>query len=81
MSIDYDQLNQGGQLDTLLSTLPYPLNKEEIIEYAETEMIQTQVVNALKRVLPKKEFTSAEDIQQSFQLVAQPQQSSQKPRY
>lgn len=81
MPIDYTQLNLDGQLDLLLNDLPYPLNKAEIIEHIEAAQANTQVVNALKRVLPNKEFTSAEEIRESFQLVALPQHSSKQPRF
>lgn len=62
MQIDYNQLNQGGHLDRLLSVLPYPLAKDEIVAYAQQEGANPQLITALAQILPNEEFTSAEEI-------------------
>lgn len=62
MQIDFNQLNQGGQLDRVLNTLPYPLNKKNLIDRAEEAGANPQIVNAMKQVLPDQTFNSAEDI-------------------
>ena len=62
MQLDWNQLNQGGQLDQVLSTLPYPLDKDEVIAKAQQAGTNPQVLNAIKQVLPDETFNSAEDI-------------------
>jgi len=71
MQIDYNQLNQGGQLDRMLSTLPYPLDKNEVVAQAQQAGANPQVVNAIKQVLPEQTFTSAEDVKQCIQRGSQ----------
>jgi len=64
MNIDFNQLNQGGALDRILSTLPYPLDKEELISHAQTSGANPQIVNAMRQTLPDETFSSPEDIKQ-----------------
>lgn len=71
MQIDYNQLNQGGQLDRMLSTLPYPLDKNEVVAQAQQAGANPQVLNAIKQVLPDKTFKSAEEIKTSIQRGGQ----------
>ena len=71
MQIDYNQLNQGGQLDKMLSTLPYPLDKDEVVAQAQQAGANPQVVEAIKQVLPEQTFNSAEDIKRSIQRGGQ----------
>lgn len=71
MGFDFNQLNAGGQLDRMLSTLPYPLDKEEILAHAQQMGANTQVVGAMRQVLPDKTFNSAEDIKK---IISNPTQ-------
>lgn len=71
MQLDWNQLNQGGQLDRMLSTLPYPLDKNEVVAQAQQAGANPQVVNAIKQALPDKTFNSAEEIKTSIQRTGQ----------
>ena len=63
MSFDFGQLGQmGGQMDQVLSTLPYPLDKDELCEHARQAGANDQMIGAMERILPDKTFTSAQDI-------------------
>lgn len=62
MGFDLNQLNASGQLDRVLSTLPYPLDKEEVIAHAQQMGANQQMVGAMRQALPDKTFNSAEDI-------------------
>lgn len=72
MGFNYDQLNQGGMLDKVLSTLPYPMNKDTLITTAQRMGANPQIINVMKEKLPNKEFKSAEDIK-SVIRTQQPQ--------
>lgn len=67
MQFDYNQLNQGGVLDRMLSTLPYPLDKNEVVAHAQKAGANPQMINAIKQTLPDNTFQSAEDIKKSLQ--------------
>lgn len=71
MQIDWNQLNQGGQLDQVLSTLPYPLGKNELVMQAQQAGANPQVVTAIKQVLPDQTFNSAEDVKKCIQRGGQ----------
>lgn len=71
MQLNWNQLNQGGQLDRMLSTLPYPLDKEELIEHAQGAGANPQVISAIKQVLPDQTFNSPEDIKNIIQRGGQ----------
>lgn len=63
MSFDFGQLGQlGGQIDQVLSTLPYPIDKEDLCEHARQAGANDQIVGAMERILPDKTFNSAQDI-------------------
>lgn len=63
MSFDFGQLGQmGGQIDQVLSTLPYPLDKDEVCQRAKQAGANDQVVGAMQRILPDKTFNSPQDI-------------------
>ena len=62
MQLDWNQMNQGGQLDKMLSTLPYPLDKEEVVAKAQQAGANPQIITAMKQVLPDQTFKSVEDI-------------------
>lgn len=66
MNIDFNQLNQGGVLDRVLSTLPYPLDKEEVVMHAQQSGAPQQVVGALRQTLPDTSFNSPEDIKKAI---------------
>jgi hypothetical protein len=71
MQLDWNQLNQGGQLDKMLSTLPYPLDKDELVMQAQQAGANPQVLSAIKQALPDKTFNSAEEIKTSIQRTGQ----------
>lgn len=63
MSFDFGQLGQmGGQIDSVLSTLPYPLDKAELCQRAKQAGANDQVVGAMQKILPDKTFNSPQDI-------------------
>ncbi len=62
MQIDFNQLNQGGQLDKVLSTLPYPLDKDKLVAQAQQAGANPQIIAAIKQALPDQTFNSPEDI-------------------
>lgn len=62
MNFDFNQLNQGGAFDRILSTLPYPLDKEELLAHAQTSGANPQIVSAMRQTLPDETFSSPEDI-------------------
>ncbi len=71
MQFDYNQLNQGGQLDKVLSTLPYPLDKDQLVMKAQQAGANPQMISAIKQALPDQTFNSAEDIKKSIQRGGQ----------
>lgn len=71
MQLDWNQLNQGGMLDKVLSTMPYPLDKEDIVAQAQQRGANPQMIAALKQVLPNEEFNSPEDIKRCIQRGGQ----------
>lgn len=62
MQLDWNQVNQGGQLDQVLSSLPYPLDKDELVVYAQHAGADAQMITAIKQTLPDQTFNSAEDV-------------------
>lgn len=63
MSFDFGQLGQmGGQIDQVLSTLPYPLDKDEVCQRAKQAGANDQVIGAMQRMLPEKTFNSPQDV-------------------
>lgn len=68
MNIDFNQLNQGGMLDRVLSSLPYPLDKDEIVMHAQQSGAPQQVVGALKQALPDTSFNSPEDVKKAIRM-------------
>jgi hypothetical protein len=73
MQIDYNQLNQGSQLDLILSILPYPVGKNEIVAHAQEAGANPQIVTAIKQVLPDQKFDSPEDIKKCIPRGGQTQ--------
>lgn len=70
MNFDFNQLT-GGQIDRMLSTLPYPLDKEQVIQRAQDAGANPQVVGAMKQVLPDRTFNSPEDIKKVISQMGQ----------
>jgi hypothetical protein len=62
MQLDWNQVNQGGQLDQVLSSLPYPLDKGELVVHAQRAGADPQMITAIKQTLPDQTFNSAEDV-------------------
>lgn len=62
MQFDFNKLNVGGAFDRVLSTLPYPLDKEDLIDRAQGAGANPQIVSVMRNVLPEGTFKSAEDI-------------------
>jgi hypothetical protein len=53
MQIDY------VQLDMVLSTLPFPLDKDEVVAQSQQAGANTQTVNAMKQTLPDQTYNSS----------------------
>lgn len=70
MGFDFSQLNKGGMLDQVLSTLPYPLDKEDVLAQAQQRGANQQMIGAMRQALPNKTFNSAEDIKK---VISNPQ--------
>jgi hypothetical protein len=66
MTFDYGQLNQQGQIDQVLSTLPYPIDKADLLQRARQAGANEQIVGAMQQALPDKTFDSPQDIKNSF---------------
>ena len=66
MGFDLNQITQSGMLDSVLSMLPYPLDKEDVLAQAEQMGANQQIVGAMRQALPDKTFNSAEDIKQAI---------------
>ena len=67
MQLDYNQLNQGGQLDRMLTSLPYPLDKDELVVHAQQAGANPQMLSVIKKALPDQTFKSADDIKKCIQ--------------
>jgi hypothetical protein len=72
MQMDYNQMNQGGQLDKMLSTLPYPVAKDEIVMHMQQAGASSQMVTAMKQALPDRMFNKLEEIKSVMQRVGEP---------
>lgn len=64
MSFDMGQI--GPQIDQVLSTLPYPINKDDLVVRAKRAGANDQIVGAMQRMLPDKTFNSAQEIKDSI---------------
>jgi hypothetical protein len=62
MQLDYNQLNQGGHLDLVLSILSFPVDKNAIIAHVQEAGADPQIIIAMKQALPDEKFNSPEDI-------------------
>ncbi len=64
-------LNQSDQFNELLSTLPYPLDKNELVMHAQQFGTNPQILTAMKQALPDQTFNCANDIKQIIQHNSQ----------
>jgi len=71
MQLDWNQLNQDGKLDKMLSTLPYPLDKDEVVTHMQQAGANSQMIAAIKQALPNQMFNQPEDIKIVMQREAQ----------
>lgn len=63
MGFDFGQLgHMGGQIDKVLSTLPFPLGKDELCQQARKAGANDQVIKAMERILPNRMFKSPQEI-------------------
>jgi len=54
-----------GQLNQLLSHLPYPISTADLVQFARQHGANDQILSMLER-LPDKTFNSPEDIKNTF---------------
>jgi hypothetical protein len=62
MQPDWNQLNQSGHLDMVLSILSFPVDKNAIIAHVQETGADLQIVTAMKQALPDQKFNCPEDI-------------------
>lgn len=60
MNFDYSQM--APQIDQVLSTLPYPIDKDDVVLRAQQAGANPQVLGAMKQILPDQTFNSPQDI-------------------
>ncbi|HEY4386854.1 MAG TPA: DUF2795 domain-containing protein [Ktedonobacteraceae bacterium] len=63
MNFDPAQINQ------LLSSIQFPINKSQVIQMARQRGMNDQVVNMLDQNLPDKMFSSSQELQSSLSGV------------
>lgn len=67
MNFDYERLSQmENQIDQVLSTLPYPIDKEELVLRTQQAGANPEVVGAMRQILPDAIFNSSQDIKKFF---------------
>jgi hypothetical protein len=62
MQPDWNQLNQSGHLDMVLSILSFPVDKNAIIAHVQETGADLQIVTVMKQALPDQKFNCPEDI-------------------
>jgi hypothetical protein len=72
MQIDYIQL------DMVLSALPFPLDKDEVVAQSQQAGANPQTLKAMKQALPDQTFSSSEDVKKCMQRVSQQGQQGQR---
>ena len=72
MQIDY------VQLDMVLSTLPFPLDKDEVVAHSQQAGTNPQTLKAMKQTLPDQTFNSSEDVKKCMQRGNQQSQQRQQ---
>ena len=61
-----DNMNfDPGQLTQLLSRVPYPIGKAQLIQFAQQHGANEQIIGLLQR-LPEKTFNSSQEVQDSL---------------
>jgi hypothetical protein len=65
MQIDY------VQLDMVLSTLPFPLERDEVVAQSQQSGADPQTLKAMKQVLPDQTFNSSADVKKCMQRGSQ----------
>ena len=61
-----DSMNfDPGQLTQLLSRVPYPIGKAQLVQFAQQHGVNEQIMGLLDR-LPDKTFNSAQEVQDSL---------------
>ncbi len=71
MQLDWNQLNQGGKLDKMLSTLPYPVDKDEVVTHVQQAGASSQMIAVIEQALPDQTFNRPEDIKNVMQRAGQ----------
>lgn len=51
----------NGQIDQLLNSLPYPIDKNKLVEIARQRGVNDQVISMMDK-LPDKKFNSADEV-------------------
>ena len=51
----------NGQVDQLLNSLPYPIDKNKLVEIARQRGVNDQVISMMDQ-LPDKKFNSADEV-------------------
>ncbi|HEX7734768.1 MAG TPA: DUF2795 domain-containing protein [Ktedonobacteraceae bacterium] len=73
MQLDWNQLNQSGHLDMVLSILSFPVDKNAIIAHVQETGADSQIIIAMKNALPDQKFHSPEEIKQCIPHEGQQQ--------
>ena len=61
-----DSMNfDPGQLTQLLSRVPYPIGKAQLVQFAQQHGANEQIIGLLQR-LPEKTFNSSQEVQDSL---------------
>lgn len=69
MGFNLSMLNRNGEIDRLLSTFSYPVDKDEIITKAHVVGVNQQAISVMERVLSDDEvFASSEEVQQALRV-------------
>ena len=52
-----------GQINQLLNQVPFPIGKDQLVQFARQRGVNDQVVGLLDKFLPNQTFNSAQDLQ------------------
>lgn len=74
MQLDWNQLNQSGHLDMVLSILIFPVDKNGVIAHVQETGADWQVIMAMQSALPDQKFYSPDEIKQCIPHEDQQQQ-------
>ena len=67
MNFDPQMVNQ------VLSTIKYPVGKDNLVQMAQQRGANDQIISVLKR-LPNKTFNSPQEVQSAFEGIGKPGQ-------